>query len=112
MRTLGWLFALALWGTAAQIINFDSAKPGTVPPGWTAVPTLPGVPPKWEVIRDPTAPSPPYVFAQASRDTAGGHCPLAILDKVSVKDGELSVRMKPVAGKEYRAAGIVWRQVA
>ncbi|MGA2593233.1 MAG: hypothetical protein ABSH32_25230 [Bryobacteraceae bacterium] len=109
MRTLGWLFSLALWGTAAQTINFDSAKPGTVPPGWTTVASLPGAPPKWEIVKDPSAPSPPYVFAQVSHDTADGSSPLAILDKANVKDGDLSVRMKPVASKEYRAAGIVWR---
>lgn len=109
MRTLGWLFSLALWGAAAQTINFDSAKPGSVPPGWTTDATLPGAAAKWEILKDPSAPSPPYVFAQVSREAANRPCPLAILDKVNVKDGDLSVRLKPVAGKEDRAGGLVWR---
>src|ERR1039458_8608869 len=80
MRTIGWLLSLALWGTAQQKINFDSAKPGSVPPGWTVTPNA-GAAPKWEIRKDPSAPSPPYVFAQissyAAGDAAGGRCPLA-----------------------------------
>jgi hypothetical protein len=112
MRTIGWLLSLALWGTVTQTINFDSAKPGSVPPGWTVTPNA-GAAPKWEIRKDPSAPSPPYVFAQissyAAGDAAGGRCPLAILNKMDVKDGDLSVKVKPVAGKEDRAGGLVFR---
>jgi hypothetical protein len=109
MRTLGWLMSFALWGSATQTINFDSAKPGSVPPGWTAVTQNAGAPSKWEVLKDPSAPSPPYVFAQISNDSAAGRCPLAILNKMDVKDGDLSVKVKPVGGREDRAGGLVWR---
>jgi hypothetical protein len=101
----------ALWGTVTQTINFDSAKPGLLPPGWTVTPNA-GTRAEWEVRRDPTAPSPPYVFAENSSYTAGGgdgRCPLAILNQTDVKDGELSVKLKPVAGKQDRAGGLVWR---
>lgn len=112
MRALGWLLSLALWGTVALTINFDSAKPGSAPPGWTVTPN-----PQWEIVKDPSAPSPPYVFAQishsASGDAASGaadaRCPLAILNEMDVKDGDLSVKLKPVAGKEDRAGGLVFR---
>ena len=104
MRTLGWLMSFALWGTVTQTINFDSAKPGSAPPGWTVPPN-----PQWEILKAPSAPSPPYVFAQISNDAAGGRCPLAILNKMDVKDGDLSVKVKPVAGKEDRAGGLVFR---
>jgi hypothetical protein len=109
MKTLSWLMFLSIWGTAAQMINFDSAKPGTLPPGWTAVALRDGAQPRWEVIKDASAPSPPHVFAQISNDTAAGRCPLAILDKTNIKDGDLSVKVKPVGGKEERAGGLVWR---
>lgn len=109
MRTLGWLMSLAIWGTVTQFINFDSAKPGSVPSGWTAVSTGTGARAKWEVLKDPSAPSPPYVFAQNSRGSSASVCPLAILDQTEVKDGELSVRMKPVGGKEDCTGGLVWR---
>ena len=106
MRTLVWLMSFALWGTATQTINFDSGKAGSVPAGWT-VASGAGTAPRWEVIRDPSAPSPPYVFAQMSRDSAHGRCPLAIWNKLDFRDGDLSVKVKPVAGKEDRTGGIV-----
>jgi len=100
--------SLAFWGTATQTINFDSAKPGSVPPGWTVAPNA-GIAPRWEIVKDPSAPSPPYVFAQISRDAERGRCPLAILTKMDVKDGDLSVKVKPVSGREDRTGGLVWR---
>jgi hypothetical protein len=108
MTTYVWLLSFALWGTVTQTINFDSAKPGSVPAGWTVTPN-----PQWEIRKDPSAPSQPYVFAQTSHDAAngvdGGRCPLAILNEIDVKDGDLSVKVKPVAGKEDRAGGLVFR---
>lgn len=98
-----WLLSFALWGANTQTITFDSAKPGALPAGWTAV-----APSKWEVRKDASAPSPPYVFAQVSREAAV-NCPLAIWDKTEVKDGDVSVKVKPVSGKEDRAGGLVWR---
>jgi hypothetical protein len=110
MRTIGWLMSFALWGTATQTINFDSAKLGSVPSGWTVSPSA-GVGPNWEILKDPSAPSPPYVFAQTSSfgDGAVDLCPLAILNKTNVKDGDLSVKVKPVTGKHERAGGLVFR---
>ena len=105
MKTITWLLSFALWGAVSQTYNFDSAKPGTLPPGWTAVVTNTA---RWQVLRDPTAPSPPYVLALTS-NPAAGRCPLAILDKMIVKDGDLSVKVKPVSGREDRAGGLVWR---
>lgn len=104
MRTFAWLMSFALWGAVTQTINFDSAKPGSAPPGWTVTPN-----PQWEIRKDASAPSPPYVFAQISNDSPGGRCPLAILNEMDVKDGDLSVKVKPVAGKEDRAGGLVYR---
>ena len=104
--------SLALWGTVTQSINFDSAKPGSIPSGWTVTPSA-GTPPNWEILKDPSAPSPPFVLAEVSGYTAGDgggdHCPLAILNRTQVMDGDLSVKVKPVAGKEERAGGLVFR---
>ncbi len=108
MRNLGWLLSFALWGTVTQTIDFDSARPGALPPGWTAVTPGAGAPPGWRIVRDPSAPSPPQVFAPISSGAAG-RCPLAILEKTTVKDGDLSVKVKPVGGAEDRAGGLVWR---
>jgi hypothetical protein len=108
MRTIGWLLSFALWGTVTQTVNFDSAKPGSVPAGWTIAPSADAAP-RWEILKDPSAPSPPYVFAQISKYAAGDNCPLAILNKMNVKDGDLSVKVKPVTGRHERAGGLVFR---
>ena len=60
-------------------------------------------------MTDPSAPSPPYVFAEISKDVARGRCPIAILNKTDVKDGDLSVKVKPVTGRQDRAGGLVFR---
>jgi hypothetical protein len=96
-------------GGAAQMVNFDNCAPGTLPPGWTTAMTHKGAPPKWEVVRDETAPSPPNALAQVSKDGTAGRFPLAIWDGVSIQDGEVSVAFKPVSGSVDQAAGIVWR---
>jgi len=94
---------------AAQMVNFDNCVPGTLPPGWTTAMTHKGSPPKWEVVRDESAPSPPYALAQVSKDGTAGRFPLAIWDGTSLQDGEVSVAFKPVSGGVDQAAGIVWR---
>jgi hypothetical protein len=101
--------SFALWGSVTQTINFDSARPGSAPPGWTTLAPPAGTRPQWEIRKDPTAPSPPYVLAEVSKDAADSHCPLAILNKTNVKDGDLSVNVKPVSGKGERTGGLVWR---
>ncbi len=108
MRLPVILFALAAAG-AAQVTNFDSAQPGTLPPGWTQAMTHTGGAPKWEVRKDDSAPSKPQVLAQTSNDPTDGRFPLAILDRTDVRDGELSVKFKPISGRVDQGGGIVWR---
>lgn len=101
--------ALAARAYAADTIHFDNATPGALPPGWTTAMTHKGGAPRWEVVKDDSAPSKPNVFAQVSTDATGGRFPLAIYQKASVKDGTLSVKFKPVSGGVDQAAGLVWR---
>lgn len=93
----------------AETIDFDKATPGAVPPGWTVAMTHKGGAPKWEVIKDDSAPSKPNVLGQVSNDGTGGRFPLAVYDKASVKDGTLSVKFKAISGSADQAAGLVWR---
>jgi hypothetical protein len=65
--------------------------------------------PKWEIVLDDTAPHPPLVFGQVSRDATAGRFPLAIWDGATLRNGEASVAFKAVDGDIDRAAGIVWR---
>lgn len=94
---------------AAETINFDSAAPGSLPAGWSTAMTSQGGAPKWEVLKSDTAPSKPNVLAQTSDDATRGRFPLAIYDRVSLKDVEISVKFLPVSGRVDQAAGIVWR---
>jgi hypothetical protein len=65
--------------------------------------------PRWEIVRDESAPSPPHVLAQLSQDRTAGRFPLAIWDRTSMVDGSVSVAFKTVDGAVDQAAGIVWR---
>lgn len=64
---------------------------------------------EWKVIDDTTAPSLPNVLAQTAAETTSYHFPLAIADDGSFKDLDLSVRFKPISGREDQAAGLVFR---
>ena len=92
-----------------ESIRFDSAIAGKLPADWTAAMTHTGPPPRWEIVQDESAPSPPNVLAQLSRDRPAGRFPLAIWNRASIQDGEISVAFKAVDGSVDRAAGIVWR---
>src|SRR5436190_14772181 len=95
-------------GMQPVIINFDHATPGGLPPGWSCLSNQGGTS-RWEIVKDHTAPTPPYVFAPISNDPDNSRFPVAILDNPVFQNGEISVRMKPVAGKEDKAGGLIWR---
>jgi hypothetical protein len=94
---------------SAEVIRFDRSQPGRAPDGWTIAMTHAGGPPEWQVLHDDSGPRPRLVFAQTSRDAMAGRFPLAIWEKTSIRNGEVSVAFKPVDGAIDRAAGIVWR---
>ena len=68
-----------------------------------------GGPVAWSVIDDPTAPAGPNVLAQTSTDKTDNRFPLAVFDQPVLKDLDVAVRFKPVAGAVDRAAGIAVR---
>jgi len=91
------------------VITFDSFALGSTPPGWTVAISKGKTPPRWEVRQDQTAPTQPYVLAQVSRDPSDDRFPLAILEGVNLRDGDVSVRLKPISGREDEGGGLVWR---
>ena len=93
----------------AEVIRFDSAQPGSLPTDWTVVMTQTGVAPKWEVLKDASAPSKPNVLAQVSADGTDSRFPMAIFNPALCRDGEVSVKFKTVSGKADQTAGLVWR---
>jgi hypothetical protein len=88
----------------AGTINFDDAKAGEAPAGWTATQTGSGNA-KWTIEKDDTAPSKPNVLKQSGEATY----PVCLKNDTSLKDGFVEVKFKPVAGKEDQAGGVIWR---
>jgi hypothetical protein len=110
-----WISALAFPAIASfsigqsQPINFDHVSPGDIPEGWSIAMTHQGGLPKWEVLKDESAPSKPNVFAQVSNDRTAGRFPLAVWDGATVKDGTVTVKFKTVSGAVDQGAGLIWR---
>jgi len=95
-----------VFSARAEVVNFDEAKPGTVPPHWLAGITGPGDY-KWSVVTDDSAPSKPNVLKQAGQVPSHSF-PWCVKKDSSVKDGYVQVRFKSVAGKEDQAGGVIW----
>ena len=108
MNTLSWLVSFGLLASTPRVVTFDTFTLGKTPPGWTVAMTNRGRAPQWEIRRDDSAATQPYVLAQVS-DSSEDRSPLAILDNMSLRDGDVSVRVKPVSGHELQAGGLVWR---
>lgn len=107
MKTLTTLIAftgLISMTVLAGTANFDNAKVGEIPTGWTATKTGKGEP-KWAVVADNSAPSKPNVLKQSGE----ADYPVALKNDESLKDGFVEVKFKPVSGKEDQAGGVVWR---
>ena len=97
-------FTLAIAADAPTTVNFDDVEPGELPKGWMTGVTGQGNP-KWQVVKDDTAPSAPNVLAQ----TGEGTFPFCVDSDVSLEDGFVEVKFKPVSGGEDQAGGLIWR---
>jgi len=88
----------------AEAVNFDTDAVGALPAGWIAGVTGRGAH-RWTVEADPTATSSPHVLKQSAR----GDFPWCVKRDVSIADGFVEVKFKPLTGREDQAGGIVWR---
>ncbi len=92
-------------GTAlagSQAWNFDKDKVGEIATGFSNEVG------QWRVMADTTAPSQPNVLAQTAK-SSGSTFNLALLEKESLRDVDIAVAMKAMAGKEDQGGGLVWR---
>ncbi len=104
-RTLSVLFVSLFANSAlADVLGFDQDSAGSAPAGWTCGVTGRGSA-KWAVEPDSTAPSKPNVLKQSGRGTY----PWCARRDVSLADGFVEVRFKPMQGREDRAGGLMWR---
>ena len=91
----------------AETLRFDDLKADEAPRGW-----IPGITgkgeSKWVVVAEPDAPSKPTVLKQ-SAEAPKASFPICLKQGVSLKDGFVEVKFKPVSGKIDQAGGVVWR---
>ena len=99
-----WMFVSSSSVAFSQGVNFDDLKPGAPPPGWTATKTGKGEP-KWTIEAEDSAPSRPNVLKQSGEATF----PLCIREGVTLKDGFVQTKFKPIGGKVDQAGGLIWR---
>ena len=110
--TITLRFALLILGggcffsniASAQLINFDTFKPGKLPSGWITGVTGSGTA-IWSIERDIAFPSAHNVL----RQSAEGLFPWCVKEDVSVANGWAEVKFKPLSGKKDQAGGIVFR---
>lgn len=86
------------------IRNFDTEQTGALPPQWQAGVTGKGAP-IWTVEADDSAPSKPNVLKQSGN----GNYLWCVEKDVSLADGFVEVKFKPLSGDEDQAGGVVWR---
>lgn len=99
---------LAQKGTT--MIAIEKMDVGTAPAGFEFARTGQGGPGQWVVVSDPSA-SGGQTIEQSSTDRTDYRFPLAIYTPLSVKNGEVVVRFKSVAGKVDQAGGIAMRLI-
>jgi hypothetical protein len=101
---IGIAMAALAGGAQADVVGFDTDRPGTVPAGWTAGVTGRGSH-RWTVEVDPSAPSAPNVL----RQSGVGDFPWCVKTGVALADGFVEVKFKALSGSEDQAGGVVWR---
>jgi hypothetical protein len=106
MKALPSAVAAVLAATVAlaETDSFDKPEVGSPPSDWTCGVTGQGSP-KWTLEADPSAPSGPNVLKQSG----SGTFPWCVRKGISIADGYVEVKFKPLAGREDQAGGLVWR---
>ena len=80
-----------------------SNRANSLPPGSAGV--TGGGNANWAVVADPAAPSHPNVLLQSG---TAKFC-WCVQTNLSLRDGFVAVKFKPVSGKEDQAGGLIWR---
>jgi hypothetical protein len=88
--------------------DFEKAKVGEVPQGWTVTKTGTAEGSAWKVVEDKTAPKGAKVLAQVAASPLALFN-LCVADDTSFKDVEVSVAFKAVKGEDDQGGGVMWR---
>jgi len=117
MKTLFWLLlavsvsVFSAFASEVEVWRFEDVKVGELPAGWKVEATRQRGPlATWRVVEDKTAPSPDHALALTRvNHHFGGTFNLCWTDAVDFLDGEISVHLKAMTGKEDQGGGIIWR---
>jgi len=93
--------AIAATGVA-QTVDFSGEAIGAIPAGWVCGVTGKGAP-KWTVSTDPVD------NANVLLQSGSGTFPWCVRSGTALVDGSVETTFKPMAGREDRAGGVVWR---
>ena len=85
--------------------NFDSEAEGAVGSGWESGFFGKSGSPRWEVVKEKSAPSPGHVLKQSGKADYNW----LVRSDVQIKDGRVACAFKIDSGVEDPEAGIVWR---
>jgi hypothetical protein len=105
----GATVALAAHQVLAESLNFQDAKTGALPQGWTSAKTGKGEGSVWKIAEDKTSADGGKALAQISAEGPGPLFNLCIANDTKLQDGELTVQVKAVSGKIDQGGGPVWR---
>ncbi len=97
-------------GTEVRCWTFDKDPVGKPPEGWSIWETNPSKgKATWEIVADEAAPSKPNVLSFVKTENTGQTFNLAIAEKTSFKDLDLSVKLRANSGEEDQGGGLIWR---
>jgi hypothetical protein len=92
------------------MIALEKMDVGKPPADFEFAHTGQGAPSQWTVVSDPGA-SGGRAIEQSSTDRTDYRFPLAIYSPIALKNGDITLRFKSVAGKVDQAAGIAMRLI-
>ena len=90
-------------------VEFGGMKLAAAPPGFKVGRTGEGKPARWVVIADLAAPDKHRFLAEVNRDPVEDRYPHAVLDGVTLVNGIVATRFRPVDGRMDQAGGVVFR---
>ena len=94
----------------SRVWHFDGAAAGKVPSGWRITETKPTKAlATWRVTQDESAPSGKNVLALTHSENYNGNYNLAIAEKTSFKDIDLTVKVQGDRGEIDQGGGPIWR---
>jgi|SRR5947209_2997198 len=94
--------------TGATMISIEKMTTGAAPADFELARTGQGAMGQWVVVEDASAPS-HRAIEQSSTDRTDYRFPLAVYQPVTAKNVEVTIRFKPIAGKEDQSGGVAVR---